>query len=312
MPMTQPPQINTLTTTSVEHARTVAGPVEITEGTGPLVEPLPFSMDEYARRLEALRADMALTDLDAFIAFGPENINYLTGHDTPAYQYLQACIVTHEGSPVNLLRSIDASNTLLRSWSRRSVAYANHDDPVAVLVALMSQLVPLGARIGAEDRAFFVTPRRYRQLKEALDSCRLCPGWSTSRRGTSADQVGRGDGENPIGGPDHDARDAGRDRDFGGGCERECHCCRGLGRARKARWRVFGPAAVHCQQSALEPWACHLERAAFGKERCIELRDPWRCRPIRRAPVPHGFGRQACTRDARDRVGLPFIARSPV
>ena len=148
----------------------MAGPVEITEGTGPLVEPLPFSGDEYARRLEALRADMALTELDAFVAFGPENINYLTGHDTPAYQYLQACVVTHDGPPVNLLRSIDASNTLLRSWSRRAVAYADHDDPVAVLVALVRQLVPQGARIGAEDRAFFVTPRRYRQLKEALEA----------------------------------------------------------------------------------------------------------------------------------------------
>ena len=63
-------------------------PVEITEGTGPLVQPLPFSMDEYARRLRALRADMAVAGIDAFIAFGPENINYLTGHDTPAYQYL--------------------------------------------------------------------------------------------------------------------------------------------------------------------------------------------------------------------------------
>ena len=148
-------------------------PVEITEGTGPLVEPLPFSMDEYARRLRALRAELAVADLDAFIAFGPENINYLTGHDTPAYQYLQACVVTHDGPPVNLLRSIDASNTLLRSWSRRAVAYADHDDPVAVLVALVRQLVPQGARIGAEDGAFFVTPRRYRQLEGALETA----GW---------------------------------------------------------------------------------------------------------------------------------------
>ena len=89
--------------------------VEIVEGTGPLVEPLPFTGDEYARRLDALRADMAAAGLDAFVAFGPENINYLTGHDTPAYQYLQACLVTHDRPPVNLLRSIDASNTLLRS-----------------------------------------------------------------------------------------------------------------------------------------------------------------------------------------------------
>ena len=111
---------------------------------------------------------MASTGLDAFVAFGPENINYLTGHDTPAYQYLQACVVTLDAPPVNLVRSIDASNTLLRSWSRRAVAYSDHEDPVETLVALLRQLLPAGARIGAEDRAFFVTPRRYRQLAEAL------------------------------------------------------------------------------------------------------------------------------------------------
>ena len=71
---------------------------------------------------------------------------------------------------MNLVRSIDASNTLLRSWSRRAVAYADHDDPVAVLLALLRQLLPPGARIGAEDRSFFVTPRRYRQLGEALEA----------------------------------------------------------------------------------------------------------------------------------------------
>ena len=73
-------------------------------------EPWPFLLLQPCLGREV---DMALTDLNAFIAFGPENINYLTGHDTPAYQYLQACVVTHEGPPVNLLRSIDASNTLL-------------------------------------------------------------------------------------------------------------------------------------------------------------------------------------------------------
>ena len=113
---------------------------------------------------------MAAAELDAFVAFGPENINYLTGHDTPAYQYMQACLVTHDEPPVNLVRSIDASNTLLRSWSRRAVAYADQDDPVATLVAMVRELLPRGARIGAEDRAFFVTPRRYRQLAEALES----------------------------------------------------------------------------------------------------------------------------------------------
>ena len=141
---------------------------DILHSTGELLEPLPFSAPEYERRSAALRDAMAAEGIDAFIAFGPKNINYLTGHDTPAYQYLQACVVAGDGVPVNLVRSIDASNTLLRSWSRRVVAYADHDDPVATLVALVRQLVPPGARIGAEDRAFFVSPRRYQRLAEAL------------------------------------------------------------------------------------------------------------------------------------------------
>jgi Xaa-Pro dipeptidase len=41
---------------------------------------------------------------------------------------------------------------------------------VEALVALVRQLVPRGSRIGAEDRAFFVTPRRYRQLEMALEA----------------------------------------------------------------------------------------------------------------------------------------------
>lgn len=143
--------------------------IEIASSTAPLLEPLPFSPDEYARRLETLRGDMAAAGLDAFVVFGPENINYLTGHDTPAYQYLQACLVTHDQPPVNLVRSIDASNTLLRSWSRRVLAYADADDPVAMLTALVRELLPRGSRIGAEDRAFFVTPRRYQELAANLE-----------------------------------------------------------------------------------------------------------------------------------------------
>jgi Xaa-Pro dipeptidase len=142
--------------------------VEIVVGEGPLVEPLPFSDAEYARRLAAVRDGMGTAGLDAFVAFAPENINWLTGHDTPAYQYLQACVVTHDAPPTNLLRSIDASNTLLRSWPRRAVAYGDADHPVGLLVDLVRALAPAGGRIGLEDRSFFVTPRRYGALAAGL------------------------------------------------------------------------------------------------------------------------------------------------
>ena len=111
---------------------------------------------------------MAEAGLDAYVAFAPETIFWLTGHDTPAYQYLQACLVTADEMPLNLLRAIDASNTLAASWSRRAAIYDDDADPVRLLAALLGERLPPGSRIGIEDDAFFVTPRRYRQLEALL------------------------------------------------------------------------------------------------------------------------------------------------
>lgn len=114
-------------------------------GHGPLAAPLPFSEAEYARRLARLRAAMAEAGLDGYVAFAPETIFWLTGHDTPAYQYLQACLVTADETPLNLLRSIDASNTLAASWSRRAAIYDDDADPVRLLAALLGERLPRGA-----------------------------------------------------------------------------------------------------------------------------------------------------------------------
>lgn len=142
----------------------------IETGSGPLISALPFSDAEYDRRLAALRRQMELAGIDVFVSFGPENIFYLTGHDTPAYQYTQACVVTQEARPVNVLRSIDASNTFQYSWSRQAVVYQDDDDPVSAIASLVSELATPGARVGLECDAFFVTPRRYQQLVARLEA----------------------------------------------------------------------------------------------------------------------------------------------
>src|SRR5690348_8627330 len=97
--------------------------VRIEEGTGPLVDALPVSEAEFRRRLDAVRRAMAARGLAAFISFTPENIYYLTGHDTPGYYFYQACVVTPDRPPVNVLRRIETTNTFGRTWSRLAVAY---------------------------------------------------------------------------------------------------------------------------------------------------------------------------------------------
>ncbi len=146
----------------------------IEEGTGPLISPLPFSGAEYAARLMRLRQAMREQDLAAFVSFSPENIYWITGHDSPAYHYVQACVVMPGDVPINLIRRIDATNTLLRSWSRRVVSYGDADEPMEVLADLLEDLVGQGTRIGVEVDSFFVSARRFDLLRQRLGT-RLVP-----------------------------------------------------------------------------------------------------------------------------------------
>ena len=140
----------------------------IAEGRGQLVEPLPFSDPEFERRLDSLRALMRKRGLDGFVSFTPENIYYLTGHDSPGYYFYQACVVSLTELPVNVLRRIEASNTLLKSWSRRVVIYGDTEDPVRATHACLRELGLAGKRIGLESDSFFVTPRRYNELVDRI------------------------------------------------------------------------------------------------------------------------------------------------
>lgn len=141
----------------------------ISEGSGDLVEALPFTTTEYEHRLAALRHELASLDADAFVSFTPENIYYLTGHDTPGYYFFQACVVTAKGMPVNVLRRIESTNTLWRSWGRRAVIYEDRDDPVAATLWLLRELGVASGKIALEGESFFVTARRYAALVAGIE-----------------------------------------------------------------------------------------------------------------------------------------------
>jgi Xaa-Pro dipeptidase len=148
--------------------------VRIEQGTGALVSPLPFSTTEYEGRLARVRRSMRQSGLSAFVAFSPENIFWLTGHDSPAYHYIQACVITLDELPVNVLRRIDATNTLLRSWNRRVVSYGDADDPMLMLADLIEDLTGGEALVGVEVESFFVSVRRFDSLRARLGR-RLVP-----------------------------------------------------------------------------------------------------------------------------------------
>ena len=141
---------------------------EVLEGAGPRVEPLPFTDAEYERRLRGVRTLMAERDLAAFVTFTPENVYYLTAHDSPGYYFYTATLITHDRPPINVLRVIETSNTLGRGSARLAVGVGDIEDPVAATLWLLKELGVAGRTVGAEASAFFVSPARYFQLQEGV------------------------------------------------------------------------------------------------------------------------------------------------
>ena len=144
--------------------------VRIQEGSGPLVDKLPFSDAEFQRRLTNVRRVMADRDLAVFVSFTPENIYYLTAHDTPGYYFYQASVVTPNRPPINVLRRIETTNTLGRSWARLAVGYEDRQDPVEATLGLLHELGVAGKTVGAEADSWFISPKRYQQLQRGIES----------------------------------------------------------------------------------------------------------------------------------------------
>src|SRR5262249_34279607 len=143
--------------------------VRIQQGTGDLIGTLPFDGVEYQGRLDHLRELMAARGLDALITLTPENMYDLTGHDSPGHYFYQATVVTQGHLPIHVLRRAETTNTVWDSWPRLTVSYEDREEPIDLTVALLADLGVAGRRVGAEADAWFVTPRRYQQLKAGVE-----------------------------------------------------------------------------------------------------------------------------------------------
>lgn len=116
---------------------------------------LIFSLDEYKRRVEALRARLVERELDAMVVTTPENITYLTGYHTPGYYFFQALVVPVEGEPFMVIRRLEDSNVQTRTWIEVSRPYEDIEAPVMALADMLWQRKLRGKRIGYEKHCYF-------------------------------------------------------------------------------------------------------------------------------------------------------------
>ncbi|MDN5874387.1 MAG: aminopeptidase P family N-terminal domain-containing protein, partial [Sinobacteraceae bacterium] len=116
---------------------------------------LPFPLPEYERRLTALRERMAYRGLDAVVVSDPENMNYLTGHQTTGYSFFQALLVPLESNPVSVTRQMEASNIEARTWVEDARYYSDIGDALQMLYSVITESGLENKHVGYERNSYF-------------------------------------------------------------------------------------------------------------------------------------------------------------
>lgn len=116
---------------------------------------LCFPLAEYERRLKELRERMQERLLDAVVISDPENLFYLTGHQTTGYSYFQALVVPLDGEPVSITRELEASNIEHRTWVEIARCYTDTGDAIQELFNTIKDLGLENKYIGYERNSYF-------------------------------------------------------------------------------------------------------------------------------------------------------------
>lgn len=144
-----------------------------------------FSRQEYEGRLARVRAGMADRGLDTLLVHIPENIYYLTGHQTVGYYAYQCLAVPLDGAPLLCVRGLERNLSLAMSWLDPDAVwgYADTEDPVDATIAALGARGLLAGRTGIERGAWFLGLDAAARIEAAaggladgggiVESCRL-------------------------------------------------------------------------------------------------------------------------------------------
>jgi Xaa-Pro dipeptidase len=125
----------------------------------------PFSDAELARRVVAVRAQMATRGLDLAVFSAPESVFYLTGLDHWGYFAAHHLIVPADGEMVLVTRAMERVTVTTQV---RNARFSGHSDSVTAASHLARELGPLaGRRLGVEAASAGLTYAAGAELAEA-------------------------------------------------------------------------------------------------------------------------------------------------
>jgi len=137
---------------------------------------LPFSREEYARRLDRVRRRMEDAQTEVLLTTVPENIVYLTGYSTLGYFTFQVLVVSLHEEPILLTRAINVEKAQVDSCLRLIEGYQDTEDADDATYRLLERYRLLGKRIANQDDAWFFSVARYKKLVRRLGVDDLADG----------------------------------------------------------------------------------------------------------------------------------------
>jgi len=137
---------------------------------------LPFSMSEYEERLRNVRAGMRKRDIEALMLNSPENIYYLTGHQTPGFYMFQTLILPIDGEPTIVTREAEEPWVRARSWVKKTACYSDQEDPLKVVRKVLVEQRLSRKKIGFEKKSWFLTATKFEQFRKLLGDVKFRDG----------------------------------------------------------------------------------------------------------------------------------------
>lgn len=128
---------------------------------------IKFSIEEYRRRYDEVFSNMKERGIDALILRIPENICYLSGHETSGYYVFQALIISDQ-EPVLVIRWIEEPNAFEYSWLTKTRTVKDHEDPYLKTRDLLTEMNLADKRLGVELSGYFVTCNEMEKLRSLL------------------------------------------------------------------------------------------------------------------------------------------------
>ncbi len=133
---------------------------------------LVFSQAEFARRVAAVRAEMASRGADVVLLDEQESLAWVTGYDVTENLY-RCCVLPLQGEPVMILRRLDEMPMRDRSWVERADSFVDWEGPIDRLARTMAENGWADRTIAVDLNSYCMPAGRYAAIQAALPKARF-------------------------------------------------------------------------------------------------------------------------------------------